>query len=246
MFLCINLDRAPERRAAMLAEAQRIDIELQFVQAVDGRNLDLDEAKGYDREGRLRYAPDLRPNEVACVLSHRKALETFLASNASIAVILEDDAVLSEQLPSFVDEAKALPLAWDAINLERRKGKPLPAPLAKFDSGIALHASPFLSSGAAGWMYSRQGANKIVDSLDSFRHGYDEHLGFFWRHRFVVMCVCPSLVQQGNAPSTIGPRRLFRSKDLTARQWLRARGERIEHSIRKRIGAHMLARQLQA
>jgi GR25 family glycosyltransferase involved in LPS biosynthesis len=68
LFICINLDRAPERRRAMETKARHAGIELQFIQAIDGSELNLDDVPGYDRKGRLQYAQDLKPGEVACVL----------------------------------------------------------------------------------------------------------------------------------------------------------------------------------
>jgi GR25 family glycosyltransferase involved in LPS biosynthesis len=225
----------------MEAEAQRIGIALSFVQAIDGAGIDLDAAFGYDRKGRLRYAPDLKPEEVACVLSHQKALQTFLASAAEVAVILEDDARLSERLPVFARAAKNLPMEWDAIKLEIRKEKPLQRSLARIGD-INLHATAFLSAGSTGWMYSRQGAGKVLQSLRHFRHAYDTHLGFFWRYGLVALCVDRPLIWESGLPSTIRPVRAVHTKKLTVAQWLCTRFERIEHSFRKRIEARMLAR----
>jgi glycosyl transferase family 25 len=223
----------------MEAEAQRVGIDLEFVQAIDGKELRLDAASGYDREGRLRRAPDLKPAEVACVLSHKNALKRFLASDAYAAVILEDDAVLSEKLAAFAMAAASLPIAWDAINLESRKRKPIRPAIARFDSGIGLYASAWLSAGATGWMYSKSGAKKVLDSLENFRHAYDTHLGFFWRYGLMALCTDPPLVHQGGSASTIGSGRLFSEKELTIAQWLRTRKERIEHEFRKQISAYM-------
>jgi glycosyl transferase, family 25 len=239
IFLCINLDRSPERRAAMEAEAGRVSIALEFVQAIDGKELRLDTVPGYDRAGRLRRAPDLKQAEVACVLSHKKALKRFLTTDAKAAIILEDDAILSDKLAGFATAAGSLPFAWDAINLENRNRKPIPSALAKFDSGIGLYASAWLSRGSAGWMYSRRGAKHVLDSLENFRHAYDTHMGFFWRYGIVALCTDPPLVHQGGTASVIGGGRAFSERDLTIGQFLRARKERIEHELRKQISAYM-------
>jgi len=244
IFLAINLQRSPDRRAFMQAEAERAGVELSFVQAVDGMDLNLDEAAGYDREGRLRHAPDLKPNEVACVLSHKAALETFLASGASAAVVLEDDAVLSDRLAPFVEAMVRLPIDWNAVNLENRNRKPLRPALITFDFGVAVHASAWLSKGSAGWLYSRDGAERVLRSLRSFRHAYDTHIGFFWRYGITALCVYPPLVGlSGVTSSTIStpdqPARNFALNELTFPQLLRARRERIEHEFRKEIEARL-------
>jgi glycosyl transferase family 25 len=228
----------------MQAEAERTGIELSFVQAVDGTGLNLDAAPGYDRNGRLRHAPDLKPNEVACVLSHKAALESFLASGAQAAVVLEDDAALSDRLVPFVEAMVRLPIAWNAVNLENRNRKPLRPPLITFDFGVGLHASAWLSRGAAGWLYSRDGAERILRSLRSFRHAYDTHIGFFWRYGISALCVHPPLIgNSGRTPSTIStagqPPRTVPLSELTFPQFLRTRRERIEHEFRKEIEARL-------
>jgi glycosyl transferase, family 25 len=241
MFLCINLQRSPQRREAMEAEARRAGIDLTFVQAVDGKELSLEMAPGYDRKARLQHAPHLKSNEVACVLSHKAALEMFLSSGAPAAAVLEDDAVLSDQFVPFVEAVVKSPLAWSAVNLENRNGKPLYPAVVRFGFGVGLHASAWLSKGTAGWLYSRTGAERIVRSLSRFRHAYDTHMGFFWRHGITPLCAHPPVVSsREDSPSTIsalGEPRLFSEKQLSLQQFLRARRERIEHEIRKEIGA---------
>jgi glycosyl transferase, family 25 len=244
LFLCINLKRAPERRALMEAEARRAGIEIDFVQAVDGLDLDLGNAPGYNREGRLRHAPDLTPNEVACALSHKHALTVFLSNAASAAVILEDDAVLSPHFLKFVEAVAALPVKWDAVNLHSSNKKPLHPALVRFDFGVRLHTSAWLSKGTVAWLYSRQGAEKVLRSLSSFRHPVDTHIGFFWRHGFTPLCACPPVVTHApNIASTIcvkgQPKRTFELRELSFSQYLRARRERITHEVRKEIAARI-------
>jgi glycosyl transferase, family 25 len=241
MILCINLQRSPQRRELMEAEARRAGIDLTFVQAVDGKELSLETAPGYDGKGRLQHAPHLKANEVACVLSHKTALEMFLSSGAPAGVVLEDDAVLSERFMPFVEAVIKSPVAWSAVNLENRNGKHLHPALVRFGFGVGLHASAWLSQGATGWLYSRAGAERVVRSLSCFRHAYDTHIGFFWRHGITPLCAHPPVVSsRANAPSTIsvpGEQRLFEERQLSLPQFLRARRERIEHEIRKEIGA---------
>jgi glycosyl transferase, family 25 len=243
LILCINLQRSPERREMMEAEARRAGIDVTFVQAIDGTALSLDMAPGYDRRGRLQHAPDLKPNEVACVLSHKAALGTFLASDAPAAVVLEDDAVLSDRFIDFVEGVASLPIAWNAVNLENRVRKQLRPAVTRFDFGIGLHASAWLSWGATGWLYSRDGAERIVHSLRHFRHAYDTHMGLFWRNGVTALCADPPVVSSRyDILSTIsipGEERVFNQKELSLRQLLSSRRERIVHEIRKEIGARI-------
>jgi GR25 family glycosyltransferase involved in LPS biosynthesis len=247
LFLCINLKRSFDRRSLMEEEARKALIDLRFVQAIDGRELALDSVTIYNRVGRLRYGPDLKSNEVACVLSHKAALRTFLASDANAAVILEDDAVLSDHFLDFVYAAVASRVPWDAINLENRNRKPLRPAIARFEFGYGLYVSAWLSAGATGWLYSRAGAERVLDTLQNFRHPYDTHLGFFWRHGLTALCAHPGVVSQRNIPSTIstpGESRTLSRKHQSALQYLRSRVERIRHEICKEIIARVILAKL--
>jgi len=167
-----------------------------------------------------------------------------LASGARAAVVLEDDAVLSNRLAPFAEAMVRLPIAWNAVNLENRNRKPLRPALITFNCGVALHASAWLSKGSAGWLYSRDGAERVLHSLRSFRHAYDTHMGFFWRYGITPFCAHPHLIGQASGTaSTIAtpdqPWRNFAQKELTFGQFLRARRERIEHEFRKEIEARL-------
>lgn len=233
LFLCINLERSTERRAKMEAGAYKAGFPISFIKAVDAKDIGFD-APGYDRENRLRHAPDLKLGEIACVLSHKRALETFLASSAKFAVILEDDAIFAEGFLKFVESATKLPIPWHAINLENRNKRQIWPAIAP-----CLYASGTLSSGSAAWLYSREGAATVLASLQSFRHAIDTHLGFFWRHRLTALCAYPMLVTQDTS-NTSTHHVLARSvieRELSYPQFIRWRLERIEHSVRKRIAA---------
>jgi glycosyl transferase, family 25 len=240
LYFCINLERAPDRRALMEDEARRAGISLRFIRAVDGSQLDVDAASGYDLQGRLRHAPGLKANEVACALSHKAALTAFLESGASSAVVLEDDAIFSDRFRDFVNAVAASKVPWSAVNLENRNGKLLKPALIRFDCGVGLHASAWLSAGAIGWLYSREGAERMVRSLNKFRHAYDTHIGLFWRHGITPLCAHPPVVSASGMPSTIvekGTTITFAQKELSFPQFVRARRERIEHEVRKEIAA---------
>jgi glycosyl transferase, family 25 len=238
LYFCINLKRAPERRNSIENEAEKVGIDVIFIDAIDGNGIDPKDQLEYNRADRLRFDQDMLPNEVACVLSHKCALETFLASGASAAVVLEDDAIISPELRSFVEASLDLAFEWDAINLENRSKKEIWPAIAKLGE-TRVHASAWLSNGTTGWLYSRNGARKVLSSLGSFRHAYDTHLGFFWRHGLTAFCVTPPLVRERNDCSTIGLR-TPKKRDVSFSQLLNSRAERIEHEFRKQIEAYKL------
>jgi hypothetical protein len=106
----INLDRAPERRAAM--ETQLSDIRLPYrverFAAIDG--------------SRQTGRPDnLRAGQYGCWLSHLAALERSMPSGRHLHV-MEDDALLSRKLAVLPEALEALDsdpgASWDVLYLD--------------------------------------------------------------------------------------------------------------------------------
>ena len=70
--------------------------EFKLVEATDGRAMSAKEYYGYALPGLEAYGRLLSPSEVGCSLSHARAYEEFLKSDASFALILEDDVIGDE------------------------------------------------------------------------------------------------------------------------------------------------------
>ena len=80
----INLDRSPDRK--ILMENQLKDYKIvnhQRIEGIDGKNLDFSEYKD--------KCTDITVFELACTLSHLKAIETAHTNGDEYALILEDD-----------------------------------------------------------------------------------------------------------------------------------------------------------
>ena len=115
----ISLKDAVDRRAFVSGQLDSIGLEYDFVDAVWGKNHYTDPAY-YDKEKALRIElRNLTPGEVGCALSHQKVYDLIIEYNLPYAFVMEDDAVLSPDLPevlrSLVDHIKQN----DLIQLER-------------------------------------------------------------------------------------------------------------------------------
>lgn len=90
----VSLARAVERRADITAHLDRLGVAYELLDAVDGRALP-------EAERRALLAPgvDYPPGVIGCYLSHMELYRRFLATEAPVALALEDDARLN---PAFV------------------------------------------------------------------------------------------------------------------------------------------------
>ncbi|MEM9106835.1 MAG: glycosyltransferase family 25 protein, partial [Pseudomonadota bacterium] len=102
VYPTINLRQSEDRWALIAADAARCGIELRRIDAVDGRQIDRSDWRDFDA-AKFARCNGRRPmaGEYGCYRSHVKALQTFLETDATSAVILEDDARLNELLPTF-------------------------------------------------------------------------------------------------------------------------------------------------
>lgn len=80
----INLDRSPERREQMENQLKEYDINMHTrIDAIDGKNIEFSEYKD--------KCTDISVYELACTLSHLKAIETAHNNGDEYALIFEDD-----------------------------------------------------------------------------------------------------------------------------------------------------------
>jgi len=177
----INLAQASERRQALEENFRRmapVSAQLTRIDAVDSQFV---QARGL--RGKIRA------NEIACLLSHRKAIAASL-EEAGHALIVEDDALFGPstfarlpELPELRDDTTDLvflsamlgPLSSyvGAIFLRRalmKAGKIVTHDLARI---------PF--SGADAYIVKRQGKEKLLHLIDQVTT-YDVHYDLLLRH----------------------------------------------------------------
>ena len=109
----INLDRCADRRAYMESMLASAGISGTRIQATDGTQ---------PLHHLVHAMPSrLTPNELACTISHLRAIQTWLTtSNSDCALICEDDLSLEtvESWPfTWKDLVASLPYYWDIVQL---------------------------------------------------------------------------------------------------------------------------------
>ena len=104
----INLRRDVERRRLCeqrLAAAPMLDVE--FIEAVDGRAIseaERREAFDYERFARRKRCTPT-PGEAGCALSHHKVWQRIADGDDDVALVLEDDVVITGDFGKYVDWA---------------------------------------------------------------------------------------------------------------------------------------------
>ncbi len=122
----ISLKRNPERRLYMQRQLDALNLDYQFVDAIDIYDLnspqyqakvfDLLGIDGYIAKFSKRINEDIR--KAACTFSHMKAHRLMMKHNHSAACVLEDDV---EILPGFAEILRAAQeKSWDILMLASR------------------------------------------------------------------------------------------------------------------------------
>lgn len=177
----LNLDRDTVRRNDMEQQAREQGVVLHRVPGILGTDLTDKDLTSYDSARRMRSMPtQIGAGEQGCIMSHLKAMKTFLASDAKYAVILEDDAVI---LPGFTEKLRYIiehTSGWGYVKFYSEPTKMFETPRNPEGAKVKLAFHKKLPWGAVGYMLTRDAAQKL---LKLFEKGYwlafDVQLSYF-------------------------------------------------------------------
>lgn len=210
----IGLRQAAGRAELMQQELDQAGLAATRIDAVDSTAVSRGEMLQQCRaEGNWGY---FQTKDMACTLSHAKAWEALLASDADVALILEDDVFLSPDTSVWLADLSWWPKDAGIVKFERWRANKLQVALGKDGfSHLGREVRPMLSrhAGGAAYVISRQAAQHLLDSrpfditLDNLLFNFDASMP---ARGVKVYQVQPALAEQGNdAPGehAIGPAR---------------------------------------
>lgn len=182
----INLDRRPDRLESISENLQKVGIEWERVQAIDGMNLEgtewLDQAS------------------LACSQSHQKAMQMLLDSPHPAALILEDDAEVGEDVSAFLDSVEWWPRNHGLLKLDSPRTARFIGPrYGHTPTDRNLYEVSYWGILATGYLINRKAAETILASPDCKFFPIDVvmfHLGWSRTARKLrPLWVIPTLVQ---------------------------------------------------
>lgn len=101
----INLERSVKRREHILEEVEKHKLDYEFIKGVDGRILSEGEvAELMDAEAARTNPATMTPGTLGCLLSHLSIYKKIVAENLEMAFVLEDDAVLPENINEILED----------------------------------------------------------------------------------------------------------------------------------------------
>lgn len=177
----INLDRDTARRDDMEQQAREQGVVLHRIPGVFGADLKPDDLRSYDDKRRKRLSTaSLGKGELGCLLSHVKAINAFLESDAKYAVIFEDDAVI---LPGFTDNLRYLiehTSGWGYVKLYSDPTKMYETDLSPEEAEVKLAFHKKLPWKAVAYMLTTEAARTLLNLFNkSYWLPYDAQLAYF-------------------------------------------------------------------
>ena len=160
--LVINLDNAKERWSFQEKQLTELNIEYQRWEANSVDHLTDEEYEKWANDWQRK----LRRTEVACFLSHYRAWQ-HIANSEQPFLILEDDALLSQKLPSILLEINSnRNIKYDHITFETRGRKKLIKKQGTdINNDVALHELFLDKTGAAAYLLTSEGAKILIEQV---------------------------------------------------------------------------------
>ncbi len=168
----INMDGAEDRLEVMNRETSAAGIVAERVPAVIGRNLNFPIPEFSEISYKLLHGRRMKHGEVGCYLSHVDCARRFLASDADLCLILEDDVSFEPDFLETIDAAAKRRDAWDILRLTTvSSGRKFPYLHLKNGRSLAIALTREKGSGA--YMINRKAARWITGPLVPMRLAYD-------------------------------------------------------------------------
>ena len=249
----INLDGSDDRLAAARAQLEAQGLAFTRSPAFDGRGLPMEDLPRYSAfRARLWFGRPLTGGEVGCFLSHRACAERFLATDAAVGLVLEDDLRLCDDFALKLDALVAAlgsgtAPGWRLVNLGRslKPGQDRHA-VAHLPGQVSLCQGADFPLSTHGLLWSRPGAERflqaaqwVTGTIDNWlRSDMSVHGGGLFTDPPLVLAGGESLINLERGAAEIqqsdGPRRgwyALRSRQRS--RWRRTFGARHLARIRR-------------
>jgi glycosyl transferase, family 25 len=202
--LVINLARSPARLARISSQLERLKLPFERFAAVEGRDIDPDATQAFSRRDyQRRHGKHPTPCEIGCHLSHMGAMRRFLESGAEFALILEDDAILSDALPGVLSGLERLAGEWN-IALLYGNYPGAAQTLERVGRNHELVGFLARETGAVAYALDRKAAAIYLDRLFPMSLPFDVDFDRAWDFGIKFRGVKPFPVTTGAFPSDIG------------------------------------------
>ena len=196
----INLNGFTDRLERISRRLNGLGLSFERIPAVNGRTLSRGgKAKGQSR-AILAASQQL---EIACYMSHLKALRIVVDCELPRAIILEDDAVFDDDFALWASSECPLPADVEILKFEGSGARhTIKIPISTY-ANTTIQFSDKPAGGAAAYLVTLEGARKAFRELDVTNARLAHDLFAYWKFGVRVYEVAPFPARQEGSPSTI-------------------------------------------
>lgn len=173
--IVLNLAHSSTRRAQIAARLDELSIGYRFFDAIDGWQLSTSERELLAPQSALLFDRSLTPGEVGCAATHLAAIREIAGSSSDFVCTMEDDAILSDDVPFFLEQQilRSLP-PFDILRFVSDPARwKMPAWKIAESHGRGVYAMSRPGWGLQGQVFSRDGACKIASTICCIRAPID-------------------------------------------------------------------------
>ncbi len=201
----ISLPRSRARLARMEQQLAAMALPYTLIPGIDGANewvrlsADLDEPAFVRNVGR-----PVLPGEIGAYHAHLQVWQTFLKSDAQVALVMEDDVIFHPDFKEALEAALSIRDEWDFLKLNKIRAK---QPICRGTIG-RWHLNAYLgpATGLGAYLITRQLATKLLPAMLPATRPIDHELDRIFVHDFRHFGLepFPSHVDDGNESTITG------------------------------------------
>ena len=191
----INLDNATKRWLNVETIFSETQIAFSRVPAIEGKTLSLQPAEYSEKWYRFLHGRETNPPEVGCYLSHLNALHRFLATDAELALICEDDLKFEADLTTLLTRVLSLRRFWNILRLSGLShARPVRVRNVHEQYSLCVNFGRIKGSGA--YVIDRKAARVFTRRLLPMKLPYDHAIDREWFYGLTAASISPFPVIQ--------------------------------------------------
>jgi glycosyl transferase family 25 len=195
----INLDRSVERWQRIKPHLENMGLAPVRISAVDAANSSADVLSAHYSlaENQRTFFMPLKPAEIGCFLSHRKALETFLTtSDKPYAIILEDDVEFVHNTSQYIQQWEGALAGDTPVMVKLFKRRPISGVCVSKSEQTQLIKPRLVPLGTQAQVVNRSAAKALLATFFQFGMPVDVAYQHFWQHGVDVLITVPNQVNE--------------------------------------------------
>ena len=180
-----------------------LHLSYRIINATDGKKLSREELQKYSKRHALKAKRrELSKGEIGCALTHANIYQQMLDENLEEVLILEDDAVITQDLLHVLLQRRSFPPEWETVNFANTSAQaiPLGEPVCK-DYRICRFRG--IANRTSAYLLNRQGAKKLIEHVYPIRLPADDLVGLTLMTGLHLFGITPSVAALADFKSDI-------------------------------------------